>query len=48
VERRRSSRSCGPHLVLGAQTNLNLRKMCPPRLRVDEREPLAMAAATEG
>jgi peptidoglycan/LPS O-acetylase OafA/YrhL len=22
-------------------------KMCPPRLRVDEREPLAMAAATE-
>jgi peptidoglycan/LPS O-acetylase OafA/YrhL len=23
-------------------------KMCPLRLRVDEREPLAMAAATEG
>ena len=33
---------------MGARMNLNLRKMCPPRLRVDKREPLAMAAATEG
>jgi DUF218 domain len=48
VERECSSRSCGPHLVLGARMNLNLRKMCPPRLRGDERETLAMDAATEG
>ena len=33
---------------MGARTNLNLCKMCPPRLRIDEREPLAMAADTEG